>query len=94
MKKLEPPHTELCSAEYTATLVPGLDGPEHIYITAQGMHPTSGYKIIFRTEPEDVYPPEFSLWHIRPTGFVSQMVTPFTETTIFEVRGTVERECS
>jgi hypothetical protein len=78
------PVPELCAAEYTATRVPGLDGPAKIFITAQGVHPTSGYSVMFHTSPLDVYPPEFSLWHIKPAGRSLDVLTPFTALTAFD----------
>lgn len=85
------PAPELCAAEYTATRVPPvLDGPAKVFITAQGAHPTSGYRVMFHQSPTDVYPPEFSLWHIRPSGIVLEVLTPFTELVVFDETNRVE----
>jgi len=49
MTKPESPSPELCAAEYTATRVPVPGGPAKIFITAQGVHNTSGYRVMFHT---------------------------------------------
>lgn len=85
------PEPELCSAEYSATLVPVPDGMSLISIFAQGSHPTSGYEVIFHKSPLEVYPPEFSLWHLKPTGQSQDVVTPFAKVTSFEAHGMVTR---
>lgn len=85
------PAPELCAAEYSATRVPAvLDGPAKIFITAQGVHSTSGYYVVFHQSPKDVYPPEFSLWHIKPAGLSMDVLTPFTELTAFDETKRVE----
>src|SRR5277367_2235170 len=77
------PQPELCSAEYSATLVPVPDGGFKVFITAQGVHPTAGYEVIFHVSPLDVFPPRFSLWHLKPTGHPTGPSTPFTKFTGF-----------
>jgi hypothetical protein len=79
-----PLRPELCSAEYSATLVPVPDGTPKIFITAQGVHPTSGYEVMFHRSPLDVYPPEFSLWHLKSSNTVLDVLTPFTKFTAFD----------
>ena len=78
----ESPRPELCSAEYSATLVPVPDGTPKVFITAQGVHATSGYEVMFHASPLDVFPPQFSLWHLRPSGPVTDVLTPFTKFTV------------
>jgi hypothetical protein len=39
---------------------------------------------MFHTNPADVYPPEFSLWHIKPAGVSLDVLTPFIELTAFD----------
>jgi hypothetical protein len=68
----------LCAASYGAEQVPGL-----VLVYAHGFHMTSGYKVFFERSPIDVYPPEFVLWHIKPSGVVLEVITPFTEMTEF-----------
>ena len=84
------PNPELCAGEYTATRVPVPDGPTKIFITAQGVHTTSGYCVFFHRSQIDVYPPEFSFWHIKPAGVSLDVVTPFTELTAFDEAKRVE----
>jgi hypothetical protein len=86
----ESPRPELCSAEYSATVVPVPDGNPKIFVTAQGVHPTSGYEVSFHTGPMDVYPPQFSLWHLKTSGPVLDVLTPFTKFTAFDVKGEVK----
>ena len=86
----ESPRPELCSAEYSATLVPVPDGTPKVFITAQGVHATSGYEVMFHASPIDVFPPQFSLWHLRPSGPVTDVLTPFTKFTVFESKETVK----
>lgn len=74
-----PPTPVLCSAVYRADQVPGA-----VIITAQGFHNTSGYKVFFRKSPIDIFPPQFSLWHIGPTGVVLQVITAFSESVQFK----------
>jgi hypothetical protein len=81
----EYPTPELCSAEYSATIVPVPDGTPKIFITAQGEHSTSGFEVIFHRSPADVYPPEFSLWHVK-SGPGLDVITPFTKLTAFDVQ--------
>jgi hypothetical protein len=83
------PQLEPCLADYTALLVPIPDAPARVYVTAQGIHPTTGYEVRFQRSPLDVYPPEFSLWHIKPTGPVLEVLTPFTSFISFELHGEI-----
>lgn len=87
----ESPQMEPCSAEYAATLVPVPDGNPTVFILAQGVHPTSGYVVIFHRSPKDIYPPEFSLWHMKPNGTALDVLTPFAEFTSFELHGDVQK---
>jgi len=84
------PRPELCSAEYSTTKVPVPDGIPKVFITAQGVHPTSGYEVMFHQSPMDVFPPQFSLWHLKPTGPVTDVLTPFTKFTVFDAKQEVK----
>jgi hypothetical protein len=86
MKTPAPPRPELCIAEYSAVVVPVPDAAPKVFITAQGIHPTSGYDVIFHKAPTDVYPPEFSLWHVKRTSTTLDVLTPFTEIATFNLR--------
>jgi hypothetical protein len=73
-----------CAGRYSAQQVPGL-----VIVRAEGMHPTSGYQVILEQTPPDVFPPEFALWHIKPTGTVLDVVTPFQVQRSFPASATV-----
>ncbi len=65
-------YKELGRAEFRAQQVPGA-----VIIFAEGWHPTSGYVDFFEQSPIDIYPPEFILWQIAPTGPTLDVITPF-----------------
>lgn len=67
-----------CAANCTAQQFPDYSA----MITAQGWHPTTGYKVFFE-ELTQFYPPEFKLLHIKPGGVVSQIPIPFAVQTYF-----------
>jgi len=48
-----------------------------VIIFAMGWHPTPGYVDFFEQSPIDIFPPEFILRTIPPTGMVLQVLTPF-----------------
>lgn len=77
---------ELCAGKYTAQQVPG-----SVVVFATGLHPTAGYQTFFDELPITVFPPEFRLMHIRPTGPAAQVVTPFHVHTSFPAKDKVER---
>jgi hypothetical protein len=70
-----------CAASYRAEQVPGV-----VLIFADGAHSTSGYRVFFEQSPIDVFPPEFLLWHVQPSGIVLQVITPFNEWTSFKAK--------
>jgi hypothetical protein len=80
---------ELCSGEYSATVVAIPDGGEEVFVEAEGVHSTGGYEVFFQKSPLDVYPPQFSLWHLKPSGPSTDVLTPFTEITTFQKTGEV-----
>ena len=81
-----PTSVALCSAEYRAQQVPGA-----VLIFADGIHATSGYQVFFEQLPIEIFPPEFSLWHVAPSGIVLEVLTPFTTYTSFKSSGKIER---
>lgn len=96
MDSSQPPRMELCSAQYTATLVPVADGTPIVSIAAQGSHPTGGYETVFHKSPLEVYPPEFSLWHLKPTEVPREPnghagAVPFTKFTSFQAHGKIAK---
>ena len=54
-----------------------------VTLTATGQHRTGGVQVSFRQHPIEIFPPQFSLAHKRPTGIVTQAITPFVATTSF-----------
>jgi hypothetical protein len=71
------PVTELCQGSYHAQQIPGA-----VVVFAEGVHPTSGYTAWLQQSPNPVHPPELELWHVRPTGIVLQVLTPFSVNTL------------
>lgn len=69
-----PQTLEACEANYRAEQVPGA-----VIVFATGSHPTAGYRVLFEQTPLAVFPPELALWHVRPTGIVLQVISPFSE---------------
>lgn len=80
------PKPEPCSADYTAEQIPG-----RVVITASGFHNTSGYKVFFQQSLLDIYPPQFSFWHIFSGGIVLEVITPFRETVQFAAKQRVKQ---
>lgn len=74
-----------CAASYRAEQIPGA-----VLIFANGVHPTSGYAVFFEKLPIDVFPPEFSLWHVKPSGIVLDVITPFTKYTSFTTKQKID----
>jgi hypothetical protein len=68
-----PAKLELCVGSYYAQQI-----GQTVVLTATGAHPTSGFQVFLEQSPIDVYPPEFGLWHKKPSGFVLQVITPFS----------------
>jgi len=86
MSERIPKNVALCSATYSAQQVPG-----SVIIVATGYHLTSGFQVFFEKSKIDVFPPEFTLWHVAPSGLVAQMVTPFSTYTSFSAHEAIER---
>jgi hypothetical protein len=83
------PQLELCLAEYSATEFAHDSAGKHfnlISVTAKGFHNTTGYIEFFTRLPsiDPASPPQLILWHIKPTGFVGQVVTPFSVSIDFQ----------
>lgn len=68
----------LCSGRYYAEQIPGA-----VLIHAHGYHNTSGYKVFFEKSPLAIFPPQYTLWHIKPSGPVLEVITPFSVSTSF-----------
>ena len=76
---------ELCKAVYTAIQV-----QKKVYIFANGVHPTAGYRTYFEKAKIAIWPPQFSLMCEKPNGVVAQVLTPFSAQTSFNADDPVE----
>jgi hypothetical protein len=72
-------------ASYRANQVPGA-----VVIIAEGMHGSPGFEVFFKQSAIDIFPPEFTLFHRRPSRQAIQLETPFVATTQFNAADTVE----
>ncbi len=71
---------ELCKhAKFRAEKV-----DDKVVIYATGEHPTGGWKVSFEQLPIEIFPPQYRLVCIRPTGIVTQVITPFEVKTSFK----------
>ncbi len=77
--------TELCKAIYTAIQFKG-----KVYIFANGVHPTAGYRTYFEKAMIAIWPPQFSLMSEKPIDVVAQVLTPFSIQTSFDADDPVE----
>ena len=78
---------ELCkSAKYRARQE---DGKVTIYAT--GEHPTTAWKTRFEQLPIKIYPPQYRLVCVRPSGIVGTVITPFKASTSFDAKTGVKQ---
>jgi hypothetical protein len=63
------------SSTYTAHAVAGTPT-----LQAEGTVPTGGWKEKLEISPEMIQPPRYQLLCLKPTGIVTQVITPFTAT--------------
>lgn len=80
-----PGGSELGRASYRAKQV-----RDTVIIFAMGWHPTPGYIDCFEQLPIRIFPPQFVLRTIPPTGMVIQMLTPFAIWVMFGASDPVE----
>lgn len=61
-----------------------------LLLTAKGVHPTTGFRELF--EPHDLTAPvhRFDFFFIKPSGIVSDVITPFLHQERFRVQGRPE----
>ena len=85
MEDQTPESLEACSAGYRAQQIPGA-----VLVFAKGLHATGGYQVFLELAPGDVYPPEYVLWHVKPSGMVLPAQTPFAVHTTFAARDKVD----
>lgn len=64
---------------------------ETVTIHAQGEHPTPGFKVFFEQSPIRIFPPQFVLREVPPTGIVTKVITPFETQTSFTAAEPVEQ---
>jgi hypothetical protein len=76
---------DLCRAVYTAIQFKG-----KVFIFANGVHPTAGFKTYFEKANIAVWPPRYSLMCESPSGSVAQVLTPYSVQTSFEAAQPVE----
>ena len=76
---------ELCVGTYYAQQI-----AHTINLTATGGHPTTGYEVFLQQSPIDVFPPEFALYHRKPSGTVLDVITPFSISKQFVAAETVK----
>ncbi len=81
---------ELCNEEGEVQYTAQQNGGK-VTLTARGQHRTGGFAVRFQDTPIDVFPPEYELRHVRPTGMVTQAITPFEQTTRFPAADPVGR---
>lgn len=77
---------ELCkNAKYRAEQADG-----KVTLFARGENSSSGWKVSFEQLPIEIFPPQFRLVCVRPTGPAAQVITPFEATTSFSAKQTVQ----
>lgn len=62
----------LCTATYRAA-----QRGNTVTIHAQDKHGTPGYDVFFEQSPLRIFPPQFVLRHVEPTGIITKIATPF-----------------
>jgi hypothetical protein len=70
---------------YHAEQVPGM-----VILNAYGEHPTSGWTTFFEQLPIKIWPPQFRLVCIPPSGASADVITPFEARTCFRAGDRVE----
>jgi|SRR5208337_924670 len=75
---------EPCQGTYSAQQAGNV-----VTITAEDSHPTGGYVVELDRDQIFMFPPQWTLYHTAPPGFVNMLVTPFSVTTQFHAEGTV-----
>jgi hypothetical protein len=74
------PKPELCkNVEYEAEQSGG-----KVTLTANGEHPTAGWKVTFEELPIRIFPPQFRLVCYPTDEIVAQVITPFEASTSFD----------
>jgi len=76
---------ELCKAHYWA-----VQESDTVTLHAVGIQPSAGYRVILELSTAGVFPPEYTLWKVAPSGWVPQIVTPFAASTSFRATESVD----
>ena len=76
---------ELCQGVFSAVQFQG-----RVYLFANGVHSTSGYRTYFEKAKIAIWPPQFSLKCVKPSGVVAQVLTPFATQASFAADEPVE----
>lgn len=79
-------HNVRCVAHYVSVQLAG-----QVFVAAAGTHPTSGYHTSLVELPITVYPPQFRLVCVPPSGIVTQQITPFMVTASFPAQQSVSQ---
>lgn len=81
-----PPGAELCVARYVAQCVAG-----HVIIVAFGVHHVAGCEVFLWRDPDEAFPPRYSLWHFPPRTPPLHVVTGFAVCAQFQTTRAIDR---
>jgi hypothetical protein len=73
------PQSTLCAATYRVLRASG-----DVVVFAIGMHRTSGFLTYLLRDPEHIFPPRFSLWHVQSNQPPLHALTPFAVSISFQ----------
>ena len=76
---------ELCQGDYSAIQFKG-----KVYIFGNGVHLTAGYRTYFEKAKIAIWPPQFSLMCVKPSGVAAQVLSPFSAQISFAADEPVE----
>ena len=76
---------DLCHGAYSAIQFKG-----KVYIFGNGVHPTAGYRTYFEKAKIAIWPPQFSLMCVKPSGVAAQVLSPFSAKISFAADEPVE----
>lgn len=76
---------ELCQGAYSAIQFKG-----KVYVFGNGVHPTAGYRTYFEKAKIAIWPPQFSLMCVKPSGVAAQVLSPFSAKISFAADEPVE----
>lgn len=76
---------ELCKGVYSAVQFRGM-----VYVFANGVQPTAGYQTYLERAKIAIWPPQYSLVCLKPSGVAAQVITPFSVRASFKAEEAVE----